>query len=450
MQKSKLFILAVVGLSLVANTLPGAFSSSTSSLSGTNVDLEYVYTDDGDTVTDVSTEASSNDNNAFEAFDTTDAETQYLYLGSEDAFEEVLFLVERGVEIDEDQDPELTWEYNDGDDWKDLDLDTDEVDTFEDEGTLSIDFDAPSDWDQSEFEDEEAYWIRGTMEGELDAGVLIDQISAVAYNLSVTVTDENGNYLSSLDDDNFRLYDTNDDTLYGWTNEGKGEYTFAINTEDDDTFMLVVDVEDFEEYGIQVTDFDQEIQSYKIQLTPQTGCNSPFLDLDYHWAQTAVELLYCRGIVEGDTTSYGINKGVTRAEFIKMAMMNADINTSKYENKDVPFGDVDEDEWYYEYVAAAYSLDVIDEDDQYYPEGEITRVEALTLLVRLSGMEGDETSTRFSDVKASAWYAATVRLATDYEVVEGYPDNTFQPDRKLSRAEAAVMINNAYNAWYQD
>ena len=51
MQKSKLFILAVVGLSLVANTLPGAFSSSTSSLSGTNVDLEYVYTDDGDTVT---------------------------------------------------------------------------------------------------------------------------------------------------------------------------------------------------------------------------------------------------------------------------------------------------------------------------------------------------------------------------------------------------------------
>lgn len=450
MQKLKLFTLAIVGLSLFATTLPGVSSSTTSALSGANVDLEYIYTDDGTTATDVSDEAESNDNDAFEAFDSNDEDTQYLYLGSEDAFEQVIFLVEREVEVDADEDLDITWQYNDGDDWKTLSLDEDEVDTFDDEGTFSINFDAPSAWEQSEYEDEDAYWIRAEMEGTVDNGALIDQISAVIYNLSVTVTDENGNYLSSLDEDSFKLYDINDNTLYGWTSEGKGEYTFAVNTEDDDSFLFVVDVTDYTEYGIQINDLDEEVQSYKIQLTLQTGCSIPFLDLEYHWAQTAVRDLYCRGIVEGDGTYFEVNDTVTRVEFLKMAMMNGDINTAKYTSFDVPFGDVDEDEWYYEYVAAAYKLDVIDEDDEYYPEGDISRVEALTILVRLAGLEGDETSTRFSDVKASAWYAATVRLATDYDVVQGYLDKTFQPDRKLSRGESAVMIDNAYNAWYQN
>lgn len=451
MKKFKSFILAVVGISLIATTLPGARSSSTSALDGANVDLDYVFIDDGEDATNVSNEAEDNDEEGFEAFDSTEEDTQYLYLGGEAPFEQVAFLIERGLEVDEDENVEVDWEYSDGDDWKNLSLDEDEVDEFEEKGTKMISFNAPSSWDESEVEDKEAYWIRATLDGNVENGVLINQISALAYNLSVTVTDENGNAFVDLEKRNFDIYDTNDDTIYAWSNEGNGEYKFAVNTTDDDSFFISVDVENYMDYAIQIIDLEQELKSYKIQLTLQTGCINSFSDLDNHWAQTAVDVLYCRGIVEGDTKNhYGVNDDVSRVEFLKMAMMNADINTSKYVNRSIPFEDVDEDEWYYEYVAAAYALDAIDEDDQYNPEGDISRVEALTILVRMSGLEGDETATRFTDVKSSAWYAATVRLATDYNVVEGYPDKTFQPSRILSRAEAAVMVTNAYNAWYQE
>ncbi|QQR54680.1 S-layer homology domain-containing protein [Candidatus Peregrinibacteria bacterium] len=450
MKKLKFLILVTVATSLLANSLTGVRSSTDSNLDEANVEFKYVFTD-GDQARNVSDEAEDNDGQTFVAFDDQDEDTQYLYLGSEDPFNEAIFLIEEGIEVDADEDLDITWEYSTSSDWRTLELDRDEVDEFDDDGTFKIEFDPASSWRETEVEDKEAYWIRVKIEGEVDQGVTIDQISGVAYNISVTVTDQNGNFLTDLDEDNFRLYDISDDKIYEWTNNGKGEYEFAVNNENDDSFLFVVDVKDYSEYGINVVEFSGEALAYKIQLTLDTGCNAPFVDLDYHWAQTAVELLYCRGIIEGEGSNlYGVNHSVTRAEFLKMAMMNADINTSRYENVNIPYGDVDEDEWYYEYVAAAYRMDVIDGAHAYFPEGEISRVEALTILVRMTGMEGDKSATRFSDVKASEWYAATVRLATDYEVVEGYPDGTFKPDRKLSRSEAAMMTNNAYNAWYQN
>lgn len=450
MKKLKFLVLVMVAAGLLTNSLAGVRSSTDSTLNEANVEFKYVFTD-GAEAKDVSDDAEDNDGETFTAFDDSDEDTQYLYLGSEDKFNEALFLIEDAMEVDSDEDLDITWEYSTSSEWRTLDLDRDDVDEFDNEGTFKLEFDEPSAWRETEVEDKEAYWIRVKVEGEVEDGVTIDQISGVAYNITVTVTDQNGNYLSDLDEDNFRLYDISDDTIYDWSNNGKGEYTFAVNNENDDNFLFVVDVDNYREYGINVIEFSGEALDYKIQLTLETGCNIPFADLNNHWAQTAVQNLYCRGILEGKSGNYyGVNATVSRVEFLKMAMMNADINTSRYENSSIPFDDVDEDEWYYEYVAAAYKMDVIDSDDEYNPEDEISRVEALTILVRMTGLEGDKTATRFSDVKSSAWYAATVRLATDYGVVEGYPDGTFQPARELSRAEAAVMVDNAYSAWYQN
>jgi hypothetical protein len=222
----------------------------------------------------------------------------------------------------------------------------------------------------------------------------------------------------------------------------------AVQTEMTDTdYMLAVSAEGYLDQAFNINDIDTDTQSFKVQLTPDTGCNTPFSDISFHWAKTAITDLYCRGIIEGEEGNYMVNHTITRAEFLKMAIMNASIDTTKYDSYSVPFGDVEEDEWFYEYVATAYRLDAIDEDDHYYPNSPISRVEAITLLVRLAGMEGDNSSTKFSDISSRDWYAAMVRLATDYDVVEGYPDGTFKPTRNLSRAEAAVMVNNAYRAW---
>lgn len=466
MKKLKLFILTVMGLSLFAQTLPSVNSSTnTEVINGSNADLDYVYTENGDEH-NVSDEAEDNDGSSFIAFGEEDDDSQYLYIGSSAQFNDLQFIIEDGLETedsnddedeDEDNDDEdsedvdLTWQYNDGDSWKTLDIDEDETENFTKIGTLSMSFDVPSDWEVSDYQDDEAFWIRARMDDDLTEGVEIEQISATIFNVEVTVTDQNGNYFTNLDSSNFKLGNATDTKIYGWDEVGAGKYQLALQTEASDVdYTLIVEVDSYSDYAIQIDDVDTDVQSFKIQLSLSTGCNAPFVDIDFHWGQTAITNLYCRGIVEGDSNSFMVNHTVTRVEFLKMAIMNADLDTKKYDSYDVPYRDVDEDDWYYEYVATAYRLDIIDSADQYFPNGEITRVEALTILIRLAGVDSSYTSTRFSDVASSDWFASTVRAATDYEVVEGYPDGTFQPGRNLSRSEAAVMVDNAYNTWYQE
>ena len=451
MKKFKALFVGLLGLAFLSALAPLAGSTSTTEvISGASADLDFVYIDGEDT-DEVTDEAAKNDDMSFTAFGDEDNDSQYIYMGSKSVFDNVFFNVEASAEYEEEDDADLSWQYNDGDSWKTLDVNDESMENFTRIGTNNVSFDLPSSWEKYEFEGENAYWIRVRADEETTKGVEIQQISARVFNVQITVTTDSGSMLKNLTSSNFSLGQGSDTRIYSFENEGNGVYALALQTEMTDTdYMLAVSLDGYLDQGINVNGVDTDMQSFKVQLTPNGGCNVPFLDIDFHWGQTAIQNLYCRGIIEGEEGSFLVNHTITRAEFLKMAIMNASIDTSKYDGYSVPFGDVNEDDWFYEYVATAYRLDAIDGDTQYYPNGAISRVEALTLLVRLAGVDTDETATRFSDVSSSDWYASTVRIATDYDVVEGYPDNTFQPERSLSRAEAAVMVNNAYRAWVMD
>ncbi len=49
----------------------------------------------------------------------------------------------------------------------------------------------------------------------------------------------------------------------------------------------------------------------------------------------------------------------------------------------------------------------------------------------------------FDDVPEKAWFATYVCFANRYELVQGYPDLTFKPEKKISFVEAAKIIANA-------
>ncbi len=452
MQKFKFFILVTMGFALFVNTLPSASSASNKDvIGGSNADLDYVYVDSGKEY-DVSDEAAENDGETFTAFGEEEEDTQYLYLGSKSEFSELQFIVEDDLNTENDENNvDITWQYNDGDSWRELDIEENDIEDFTVIGTNTLSFDVPSDWKMSEYEDDNAYWIRARMNEEIEKGAVIEQISVTLYNVELVVTDENGNYLTQLKESNFTVSGTSDSEIYAFDKAGAGTYRFALQSESKNShYTLITRVDGYYEYAVNIKELDTDVQSFKIQLSIGTGCNAPFVDTSFHWGQLAIDALYCRGIIEGESNAFMVNHTVTRAEFLKMAIMNADINTEKYDDYDVPFRDVDDKDWYYEYVATAYELDLIDNDDFYLPNGDISRVEALTILIRLAGVESSYSSTRFSDVYASDWFASIVRSGTDYDVVEGYPDGTFKPARNLSRAEAAVMIYNAYNAWYQE
>lgn len=80
-------------------------------------------------------------------------------------------------------------------------------------------------------------------------------------------------------------------------------------------------------------------------------------------------------------------------------------------------------------------------DDIFTPEGNTTRADLAIMLVRYLGIEGTA-STNFNDVSEGKYYYNFVGLAKENGLINGYSDNTFKPEEKITRQDAMVMIAN--------
>lgn len=84
-------------------------------------------------------------------------------------------------------------------------------------------------------------------------------------------------------------------------------------------------------------------------------------------------------------------------------------------------------------------------DGTVQPNGQITRAEATTIFFRLLTDESREqfwsTSNVYPDVKAGQWYNNAISTMTKAGIVDGYPDGTFRPDAPITRAEIAKIIS---------
>lgn len=187
-------------------------------------------------------------------------------------------------------------------------------------------------------------------------------------------------------------------------------------------------------------------------------CTSPFTDIDGSFAEKAICLLYQAGTVQGKTeTTYDPESDVTRAEFLKMIMLNAGETVEAVELEEDYTDVTDPEEWYYEYVTYGTSIGIVEgyEDGSFGPNNSISRSEAVVMLLRMAGVtdyEAEDVAT-FDDVDYSddSWYAYAIDGSVDLGIVEGYEeDNTFRPGENISREEAAVIVRRAWYVWYTD
>ncbi|MFD2116105.1 InlB B-repeat-containing protein [Paenibacillus yanchengensis] len=81
---------------------------------------------------------------------------------------------------------------------------------------------------------------------------------------------------------------------------------------------------------------------------------------------------------------------------------------------------------------------------KFYPNGNVTRAEFASMLVRGLGLVPAANSTAaFTDVAADKWYAQEVNTAVQYGLVNGVGNNKFAPTDSITREQMAVMIMNA-------
>jgi hypothetical protein len=100
-------------------------------------------------------------------------------------------------------------------------------------------------------------------------------------------------------------------------------------------------------------------------------------------------------------------------------------------------------------VEALTELGVIDgfTDNTFGPEKNLTRAQLAKMLVICLGL-GDSVEslagrTVFSDVEATHWAAGYINAAAQSKVITGYPDGTFKPEKEVTYAEAFTMALRA-------
>jgi hypothetical protein len=152
---------------------------------------------------------------------------------------------------------------------------------------------------------------------------------------------------------------------------------------------------------------------------------------------TSDHILYLIGYPDD---SFGPNRDMTRAEVAVMFYrLLADPEAA---TKRVYFSDVRSDAWYGNEIEVLAGLGIVNgyPDGTYRPDDPITRAEFTAIAMRFAELvpEGDNV---FSDVSQDSWYYGLIVGATQYGWISGYPDGTFRPDDKISRAEVAKITN---------
>lgn len=140
-----------------------------------------------------------------------------------------------------------------------------------------------------------------------------------------------------------------------------------------------------------------------------------------------------------DSGNFGPNDDVTRAQVVMMfyrLLKERDVEFT------VSFDDVPEDSWYAAAVNTLAALGIVNGvgDGRFAPERVITRAEFAAIAVRFSRAMA-ESDLAFSDVSRDFWAHDYIVTAAAYGWVEGVGEGRFVPLGKISRAQAATIIN---------
>ncbi len=199
-----------------------------------------------------------------------------------------------------------------------------------------------------------------------------------------------------------------------------------------------------------------------------------FSDVEDHWAQAEIEKAVATGWVDGyPDGTFKPEKTITRAEFTKMILDATHLtpgcetvawmkdhakikvkgtgpwpDTVDYEPR---LNDMD-NHWLTTQgwtEAALYSGMVVPSDyngGNFRPEKPIARYEIALMVTRALGQVYEAKQEEGKDLPFTDneeildWMKGYVDMASKAGVVQGYPDNSFRPNKASTRAEAVVMV----------
>lgn len=171
-----------------------------------------------------------------------------------------------------------------------------------------------------------------------------------------------------------------------------------------------------------------------------------FDDLDsVSWARDAICKLAEMDVLRGkEYKLFYPNDNITREEFVKMLAVAYKLDS---ENRTAKFADVNADDWFMPYVAAALENGIVKgvSDDMFGTGQNITRqdlaVMAYNAALKAEVKFSDDNVQKFSDDGEISDYAkAAVYALKSQDVINGIDGKNFAPQDTATRAEAAKIL----------
>ena len=165
-------------------------------------------------------------------------------------------------------------------------------------------------------------------------------------------------------------------------------------------------------------------------------------DIGGHWAQKTIEQLIALGAISGyPDGTFAPDQGISRAEFATVLVKAFQLETKAGKN----YTDTAQ-HWAREYIATANAYGIVSgyDENNFGPDDSITREQMAIMIVKAAKLALEPGEQAFTDSsKISAWAADFIATAYKNQLISGYPDNTFRPDKGASRAEAVSIVVNA-------
>lgn len=156
---------------------------------------------------------------------------------------------------------------------------------------------------------------------------------------------------------------------------------------------------------------DQTIWEYLREQKKAAAKTGDFADVTAdHWAYKYIQVLRSKGFSQGINNQFFPEKGLTRAEALKITLQAGNIPQSNYPVV-TAFKDVKKGEWYEKFVQTAKSRTIVSgQGENFYPHNLLTRSEAVKIIQRSGGTKIVAAIERPNDVITRAEFAKLVAV----------------------------------------
>lgn len=285
------------------------------------------------------------------------------------------------------------------------------------------------------------YWKEGATNGGY--GITLNKINMITNNYETALTYDKVNETQIA---TVKIKQSDRKPTVNGRTLYEGTYNFYYENEESIKKKIEL-VQKYNLKGIGAWSLGQETNEvWSYYATYLKRKNDDFVDIEnVEWAKNSIQYIKEKGWIKGrENNIYAPKENLTRAEFatIICRILELDIINTR----ETLYVDTN-NHWAKLSINALTKTGLIEGyDDNYFrPDKKITREEVCKVLSKIKEIKPKKLGKcGFDDVKETDWSYKYIINLLEAGVIEGYGDGTFRPQNTITRAEIAVMLTRMY------